>query len=169
MTTLYSILSHLNSINNNQQYRNTNLKFISVLPRSTVFKFIQLLWGIQVFLFTLKLYMSILVNKHPDTMEFDINEMWDCINDGWMRDYIYPYDDFLSNKPSAERVLRLGHNSFRPFFSVSFDENNEPQYNLKLDNNIQFNMDYVKYEHPTEQDLDDWYEEDHEDEGVTSL
>jgi hypothetical protein len=96
-----------------------------------------------------------MTNKNLDSIDFDLCEMWDCINDGWMRDYIYPYDNIHSKTPSQERVLRLGLNSFRPYFDYSI---NESSNNIKFDNGMSIDFNY---DHPSEQDLDDWYYEDH--------
>lgn len=35
-------------------------------------------------------------------------EFWDELNYGWMKEYIWPYDDLYTPTPSAERKLRLG-------------------------------------------------------------
>lgn len=35
-------------------------------------------------------------------------EFWEQLNHGWMREYIWPYDDWYNPTPSHERKLRLG-------------------------------------------------------------
>jgi hypothetical protein len=35
-------------------------------------------------------------------------EFWEDLSYGWMKEYIWPYDDLYSSTPSAERKLRLG-------------------------------------------------------------
>jgi hypothetical protein len=35
-------------------------------------------------------------------------EFWEDLSYGWMKEYIWPYDDLYSFTPSAERKLRLG-------------------------------------------------------------
>jgi hypothetical protein len=35
-------------------------------------------------------------------------DFWENLSYGWMKEYIWPYDDLYSPTPSAERKLRLG-------------------------------------------------------------
>lgn len=38
------------------------------------------------------------------------SDFWEELSAGWMRDYVWPYDDIygVSRHPSPERILRLG-------------------------------------------------------------
>jgi hypothetical protein len=35
-------------------------------------------------------------------------DFWEDLSYGWMKEYIWPYDDLYTHTPSAERKLRLG-------------------------------------------------------------
>lgn len=142
MITLYSLLSHFNSFHQSSkvsiQYP-ASIKFISFFPRATVHKFVQLVWGLNVFMFSIKLYQSIMFNSNSKTFKYDINEFWDCINDGWMREYIYPYDNIYSPIPSLQRQVRLGLHSFRPYVQIT-NNNGNVDYCMKFDNGFELNL-----------------------------
>ena len=78
-------------------------------------------------------------NVNSKTLKYEVNEFWDCINDGWMRDYIYPYDNIYSPIPSFERKTRLGLNSFRPYVEITND-NGYIDYHMKFDNGFELNL-----------------------------
>lgn len=35
-------------------------------------------------------------------------EFWEELSSGWMREYVWPYDDWYNPTPSPQRKLRLG-------------------------------------------------------------
>ena len=54
---------------------------------------------------------------HFEWWDFD-GDFWEEISSGWMRCYIYPYDDLYSPKISKERQLRLGQRPRWPSSSL---------------------------------------------------
>ncbi len=46
----------------------------------------------------------------PQSCDYSIErvEFWEELSYGWMKEYIWPYDDWYEPRVSAERKLRLG-------------------------------------------------------------
>jgi hypothetical protein len=133
-------------------------------------------WGLVVTSFTCKLYREIMNQTWSKATEFEYSEFWDCLNDGWMQEYIYKYDNIYSKTPSPERLLRLGPTSFRGWIELPTEEQladhdgSTMTIQMHVDKGYQFDMEYTPvsyvdtYDYPDSLDPDEDEDADAEDE-----
>jgi hypothetical protein len=100
--------------------------------------------------------------------EFESNEFWDCLNDGWMRQYIYPFDNIYNSQPSKERLSRLGPSSFRGWIQLPTDaeiedsESDVMTIQMHMDKGYSFNLEFKPVVPSDEDEFADDYEEDND-------
>jgi len=131
-------------------------------------KAFELGWGTVVTAFCVKLHGQVMKHRWDRSTEFESNEFWDCLNDGWMRQYIYPFDNIYNSQPSKERLSRLGPSSFRGWIQLPTDaeiedsESDVMTIQMHMDKGYSFNLEFKPVVPSDEDEFADDYEEDND-------
>jgi hypothetical protein len=173
LTDLYNRFTDINGSHPTPPAFRLVQKFPILRPAG--FKIFEFGWGLVISAFNFKLHGEVMKNAWSDATAFESHEFWDCLNDGWMREYIYPHDNLYLSQPSAQRVLRLGPSSFRGWIDMPTNDDLEnytgEPINIQMNTSVGLSFaielvptipsDYLS-EIDDDYDCDDDYEENEE-------